>query len=213
MNCKAIIFDFDGTLMDTEEAIFHALRRTLDEFGIPIPAGTPLKQLSCHRMEDVMSSLGVEDTQKKTTFLEAYHKAYNRAFSESAKPFHGVRHVLSRLKNRGIRMAVATNEIRANLDRFLPLTEMGCFFETTICVDEVKQSKPHPEMALTVMERMGVPAANTMMVGDSFLDIQMGRAAKCRTCGISHGSHARKELAAHAPDWLVDNLAAIETII
>ncbi len=213
MNCKAILFDFDGTLMDTEEAIFQALCRTLEEFGISIPAKTPLRQLSCHRIEDVTASLGIVEPREQQAFLEFYHQAYRRAFAEIAKPFRGVPQVLSRLKDRGIRMAVATNEIRANLDRFLPLTEMTPFFAETICVDEVQQSKPHPEMALTVMKRMGVAAVNTIMVGDSFLDIEMGRAANCRTCAVSYGSHDRDQLAACAPDWIVDNLDQMEMLV
>ena len=213
MKCKAIIFDFDGTLMDSEDAIFCALRRTLDEFAIAIPPDAPLKKLSCHRIEDVLTSLGIEDPDRKEAFLHVYHKTYQQVFPDRARPFSGVRQTLKRLKARGIQMAVATNEIRPNLDRFLPLAELSAFFETTICVDEVQQSKPHPEMALTVLKRMGVSARHAMMVGDSSLDIRMGQGAGCRTCGISQGAHDRKQLAVHAPDWIVDNLSQIESLI
>ena len=213
MNVKAIIFDFDGTLMDSEAAVLTALKRTLADFAVPIPEGTPLRQLSCHRIEDIVAPMGIADADRQRAFVAAYNDIYRQVFADEARLFRGVRRTLARLQNRGVRMAVATNEVSENLACFLPQLSLVDFFETTICADEVTRSKPHPEMALTVMGRMGMEAAHTLMVGDSFLDIEMGRRSGCRTCGICHDARHREQLAEHAPDWIVDNLEAVAALI
>jgi phosphoglycolate phosphatase len=210
---QTIIFDFDGTLADTQHAIRHAFLNTLRTMKIPVPPDTFINEISSQTVEQMFRDVGVANNGRLKQAVSRYCRSYQIAGPQKARRFPGVLQTLKRLRRLNLSLAIATNENRKNLDRILPALEIGHFFCFTICEDEVSRPKPHPEMIHNILDKMGSSPGDTLFVGDSPLDILAGKAAHCRTCAVTYGSHPQEKLAAYSPDWLIDHFNTVPEIL
>ncbi len=214
MMYRNILFDFDGTLADTREGIILTVLATLKEMGLPAA-----------RPDDVAATIGLpltecfrQATEAPEDRIEEAAAVYRRLFPEVATEhialFDSVEKTLGRLAEEGVRMAVASSRHRISLD---PLTErLGItqFIAPSRVYGEDSRlrPKPAPDLALKIMADLGLAAAETLVVGDTVYDLQMGADAGCRTCGVTYGNQSRAQLAAAAPDHLIDRLAELLTL-
>jgi HAD superfamily hydrolase (TIGR01509 family) len=208
-----IIFDFDGTLADTQVAIQHVFVNTLQNIGVPVPSDSFINEISSKTVKEMFRDVGVVDKGLLKEAVFQYCRLYQIVASHKAKLFHSVLQTLQRLRERNISLAIATNESRKNLETLLPILNIGHFFSSTICEDEVTHSKPHPEMVYKILGELGSSPQHTLIVGDSPFDVLMGKAAQCKTCAVIYGTHPEKKLRSYSPDWLIDRFSSVLEII
>lgn len=214
---RYILFDFDGTLADTSEGIVCCTQATLREMGIAAstPArirptiGLPLGQ--CFE-------LGTDTPPER---IEEACLTYRRLFNEIAIPcttlYDGVAETLAALHEAGYRLAVCTSRSQASLEELLRVHGLGSFFNAYTSNDDVlhggARPKPAPDLATLLLTRLGARAEESLVVGDTVFDLEMGRRAGCRTCGVTYGNQDRAQLQTAAPDALIDRFPDLPGIL
>ncbi len=208
-----IVFDWDGTLMDSTQHIVDAALKAIDELGLAPREPDAIRSIIGLGLRESWSSLYADVTEEE---FAAFTRVYRRHFfSEDlyrSTLYPGVGGVLALLRARGYRLAVATGKGRPGLDRDLGRTGLAGFFSATRTADE-SRSKPNPDMLLDILEQTGTPPSAALVVGDTEFDVEMARRAGVSALGISWGAHPAERLRragvlgllddiAELPDWL-----------
>lgn len=202
---RNIFFDFDGTLADTTEGIVQCSLATLRQLGLP--ASTP---------ERIRSVIGLPLTecfaQGTDTPPERIAEAcatYRKLFNEIAIPcttlYPGTNETLAALQARGITLALCTSRSNNSLNALLQVLGIRSHFSTIVTNEDVSHPKPAPDIALLALARLGARPDETMVVGDTVFDLQMGRAAGCRICGVTWGNQDRPQLESEYPELIIDD--------
>ena len=189
-----MIFDWDGTLMDSTAVIAASLRSACGDVGIAVPS---------ERDARFVIGLGIADTFKHVApgldeagqrRLSERYRHHFLAREHEAPLYEGVREMLCDLHGRGRRLAVATGKARRGLDRALDATGLARWFEATRCADE-GFAKPHPDMLLMLMDITGVGPRRALMVGDTTHDLELAANAGVDALAVSYGAHDEELLA------------------
>ncbi len=203
MKYSTIVFDFDGTLADSNIAVKTAMNLALERQGRCFPSGLSFDKLSCMIIEDMFLSAGISDPRDLNQAICDFNECYADLGPDLVSLFPGVRETLTELRRRGYQPAVATNETRINLDRLLKARGIFREFSMTVCADEVTKTKPDIEMLDKIAGFFRVSYEKILMVGDSILDIRMGKAAGSLTCAVTYGSHTEFQLRECNPDYII----------
>jgi phosphoglycolate phosphatase len=208
-----LIFDWDGTLIDSVGRIVSCLREASEEQGLPV--------LDYARFADVIG-LGLGDAIVRLyphldePSVDRYRAAYGEAFRRrDATPsalFEGVRSTLERLHRDGHRLAVATGKSRPGLDRALDALDLRGLFHATRCADETR-SKPHPLMVQELLEELRRPPQDTWLIGDTEYDMAMAVAAKVTPVAVSHGVHEVARLRRYNPRHVINKIPELIDLI
>ncbi|MEW6765521.1 MAG: HAD-IA family hydrolase [Pseudomonadota bacterium] len=203
---KLIVFDWDGTLMDSADRIVSSFRNAMRDVGLPILDEERIRSIIGLGLPEAIAALYPEhgpDTRQR--LAAGYSQYYMGLDPTPIRPFDGAEALLAELAERGFWLAVATGKSRRGLDRVLAETGFGRYFFATRCAEETA-SKPDPLMLRELMfEADAVPAA-TLMIGDTRFDLDMARHAHVPSIGIAHGVHGREELVACEPLGVLDDL-------
>lgn len=188
-----VVFDWDGTLVDSTRAIAESIQGAARDLGLPVPSDAAASHVIGLGLKDALR-ISVPDLPADLlpAFVERYRVHYFER-DTALKPFAGIQTLLDTLQNAGVPLAVATGKGRLGLNRALATAGwQGCFV-TTRCADEGKP-KPDPDMLFEVCRQVGVPPARTVMVGDTSHDIHMAHSAGAWSIGVTYGAHPRDEL-------------------
>ena len=205
MKYKAILFDFDGTLADTAPCILRTMRETFTRMDIPVPDDEAMKATIGLPLEDALQLLGRLDDEGRTEAAALYRKLFPDYEGEFVKIFPRVRETLSRLKSDGIRMAIVTSRGLNSLLAINSHNDLGQYFETMVTNNDHLTPKPAPDMVLALLERMQLCKDETLVIGDTTFDIEMGNRAGCDTCAVTYGNHSRSKLATANPTFYIDH--------
>ena len=204
-----IVFDWDGTLMDSTQHIIEAALRAIDELGLAPREPEAIRSIIGLGLKESWSSLYSDVADED---FAAFTKVYRRHFFSDelyrSTLFPGVGDVLSELLARGHRLAIATGKGRPGLDRDLGRTGLGAFFTVTRTADE-SRSKPNPDMLLDILAQTGVAPSATLVVGDTEYDVEMARRAGTAALGISWGAHPSDRLRKAGVLDLLDDIAEL----
>jgi len=197
-NYPLIVFDWDGTLMDSTAGIALSIQEAAREMGLPVPA----REAASH-----VIGLGLQDSLRSAVpslppaqymeFVELYRKHF-RTQQESMTLFPGVRELLEQLQAAGHRLAVATGKSRRGLDYALDMTGLRGHFVASRCADET-QPKPHPAMLLELMHELALSAGELLMIGDTSHDLGMANSAGVDAVAVTYGAHPGEALRALGP--------------
>jgi len=195
------IFDFDGTLVDSREPIARSANDALAAAGLPERSPAEVHALVGLPLADVLARLaGAPTAAVPASLVEQLCTVYRARFGVHAAGrtplFDGVREMIDRVAARGLRLAIATSRGRASAEAILEDHGLADRFAARLGGGCVERGKPHPEMVERILAQLGVPAAATLLVGDTTFDIEMGRAAGVATCGVTYGSHGAELLRA-----------------
>jgi phosphoglycolate phosphatase len=222
MPYSLVVFDWDGTLMDSTHSIVAAIQAACRDMNLPVPSASQASWVIGLSLESALRRAVPQLTSSQVPrFLERYRIHYLLRDPE-LKLFDGVRELLAELAQRDIAMAVATGKSRLGLDRALAATGLVDAFRTTRCADETF-SKPNPAMLYEIMDVLAVPPERVVMIGDTSHDIQMALNAGVHAVGVAYGAHERKELEGEGAqdvvesvqalrDWLLPRVAALATL-
>jgi len=184
---ELIIFDWDGTLMDSTALIAASLQSACADVGIPVPSERDARFVIGLNLADTLGHVAPGlDAARREKLVERYR--YHFLAREESPLFEGVPELLRELNARGHRLAVATGKARRGLQRALEQTGLGPLFEATRCADE-GFSKPHPGMLLALLECTGVEASKAVMVGDTTHDLELAANAGVDAIAVLYGAH------------------------
>lgn len=206
---QLIVFDWDGTLMDSEARIVACLRAAIEETGLSHRPNEALRNIIGLGLREALMTLYPEGSDQQHNDLVKHYRHHFLVSNETPSPlFEGADQLIRELHAQGHFLAVATGKGRQGLDKVLEETALGEYFHYTRCADETR-SKPHPQMLLEIMDWLGTEPANTLMVGDTEFDLQMARNAGARALGVSYGVHDKARLLACEPLACLDSLAEV----
>ncbi|MGK0673422.1 MAG: HAD-IA family hydrolase [Halothiobacillaceae bacterium] len=206
---KLVVFDWDGTLMDSTDRIVISFRSAMREVGLPLLDEGVIRSIIGLGLPEAVAALYPKaDTLARQRLAMAYSQHYLGLDPTPIRPYAGAEDLLAELADRGFWLAVATGKSRRGLDKVLAETGFGRYFFATRCAEETA-SKPNPLMLRELMFEVGADPAETLMVGDTWFDLEMARQARVPAVGLTHGAHGRARLESCAPVAIFDDLSGL----
>ena len=188
MSYELVIFDWDGTLMDSTRLIARSLQAACRDVGAPVPSESEALFVIGLNLADTFDRVvPTLDAAGRAALSERYRHHF-LASEHEAPVYAGVPEMLAELHGRGRRLAVATGKARRGLARALDATGLRPWFEATRCADE-GFAKPHPGMLLMLLELTGVQPRDALMVGDTTHDLELAANAGVDAIAVSYGAH------------------------
>ena len=208
MKYRLVVFDWDGTIMDSTGLIAECIQRAAADCGLPAPTTDAAKHIIGLGLADSTRALfpGVDEATLQQ-FAACYRARYVPRDGE-LRLYEGIETVLKNLAHGDRFLAVATGKPRRGLDRAFAHCGLQHHFHYTRCADE-GFAKPHPEMLEKLMSFTGVASQETLMIGDTTHDLDMAAAAGCDALGVGYGAHSTEKLAQSAHRAIVPSVDAL----
>jgi HAD superfamily hydrolase (TIGR01509 family) len=210
---EAVMFDMDGTLVDSRAALVNAYRDASTEvLGRPHPTDAQeLEEILKLRAAEAFPRVVGDDPATLDAFRAAFQQAYAHHAS-NVQGFPGLREGLQRLSDLGIALGIATSKARVRLDADLDRLGIGEFFAFTVSGDEVPNGKPAPDPIVAVAAGLGVAPENGLYVGDGENDVIAAHAAGMRAVGVAFGFHPETCRAA-GPEHFVSSYEELADLV
>lgn len=215
---KLVIFDVDGTLVDSQELIAAAMSTAFRAAGLRSPARQRVLGIVGLSLPQAMDALqpGLapdENTALVRHYKDAFLALRRTTGGEAGAPLYdGAAAAVARLHGAGFTLGIATGKARAGLAHFLGAHRLGGYFSATRTADDAP-SKPHPRMVLDCLGETGIEAADAVIVGDTEFDMAMGRAAGIRRIGVGWGYHDRTRLLRGGAEAIAEDFTEIDGLI
>lgn len=214
---KLVMFDMDGTLIDTQALIAEHMARTFEGAGLAVPTPAQSRRVIGLSLPVAMARLaGTDDKQVAEKLAESYREHYRASLVSAAGRealFPGARDTLAILHAEAETiLGIATGKGLHGVHRLTQLHDIAGYFSTLQTPDH-NPSKPHPGMMLRAMAETGAEKHETVIVGDTTFDIEMGKAAGAKAIGVTWGYHEPEELRAAGADILVESYADLPAAI
>lgn len=202
---RLIVFDWDGTLMDSEARIVTCMRLALSDMNVPLQPDHELKQVIGLGLQEALLGLvpdGTADFYQRLT--EAYRKHWLDPEVEGSQLFSGIENLLYRLHAAGYLLSVITGKSRRGLAAQFEETGLGKLFASSRCADE-SRSKPAPDMLCEILAELDMQPSQALVIGDTTYDLGMAQAAGCDRIGVTYGVHEAVQLAGFDPMHLIES--------
>ncbi|GEL76532.1 pyrophosphatase PpaX [Tenuibacillus multivorans] len=210
MSIRTILFDLDGTLIDTNELIVESFKHTIREHlgeeykreDILPFMGSPLR--------DMLEKVKPDEVEDMMKTYRTHNLANHDLF---VKSFDGVFETIKALHEKGIPMAIVTTKIHKTALKGLALTELDQFFDVVIGLDDVSQAKPDPEPVLKGIRALNGDPGTTLMIGDNSHDIHAGQNAGTKTAGVAWSAKGRDFIESLEPDYVLNHISDLLDIV
>jgi len=214
---RLVIFDCDGTLVDSQHMIVKAMDMAFVAEGYPSPKRDAVLSIIGLSLPEAMQSLRQENSDAANSALcESYRKAFFelRSHSDNEQPlFDGAEEALRKLAARDdIVLGIATGKSQRGVRSFCEMHGFESYFATIQTADDAP-SKPHPAMIDQAMRETGIDSARTLMIGDTIFDMSMARNANVKGLGVTWGYHPAQDLEKAGADWLCSEFSELLEII
>jgi phosphoglycolate phosphatase len=208
-----LIFDWDGTLLDSIDWIVTCIKQSAKETGLPVPSDDAARSVIGLSLDGALKRLFPGfPTEGLTPMVDAYRRHFFSRALTAADLFDGVEEALSELRGRGYRLAVATGKARRGLDQALRDTGLLGYFEPTRCADETA-SKPHPAMLYAILAETQAGLDRAVMIGDSIHDLAMASNAGMAAIGVTCGANSREQLSELKPLTCLGRVAELPLVV
>lgn len=210
---QGLLFDGDGTLIDTYDMILRSMRRTLNEgegmdlseAELMVGVGTPLLDQMLHFTNG--------DVQRAERLVDEYREHNDSIHDAGIRAFDGIAEVLERFRAARIPMGVVTSKRHELAERGFRLSGIFDYFDVFVAADDWPEHKPKPGPILHACELLGLEPERCLYIGDSPYDIQAGNAADCRTVAVTWGMFPKETLAAEHPTYMIDSLSELADML
>lgn len=210
MKYQLIVFDWDGTLLDSAGAIVNAIQAACRDLGLPEPDDARARHVIGLGLVDAMRHAVPDLPPDSYQAMVDRYRFHYLAGDHELTLFKGVPALLERLKNGGHLLAIATGKSRAGLERALDHSGLRPYFLASRCADEC-HSKPHPQMLEELMAEFGVAEAATVMIGDTSHDLLMASNAGVDGLAVTYGAHPHNHLLEHRPVACLHSVAELDS--
>lgn len=195
--------------MNSEHRIVTCIQQAARDLNLEVPSNDRAKDIiGLGLLEAVARLFGTTEPTEVDAIANAYRGHFLGDAVAPSELFDGAEHLLKTLSESGHLLAVATGKSRRGLDKDFASSGLGHYFDTSRCADET-HSKPHPQMMLDILDRLGVEAQRALMIGDTEYDMQLAVNAGTHGLGISHGVHEKQRLLDNGALHCVDSLPEI----
>lgn len=188
-----LVFDWDGTLVDSAGHIATCLQSAFADLDLPVPADQAARHVIGLGLQDALTYLDPDLPESRYGEVADRYRYHFLAGDEGITCFPGVQESIESLNRDGYLLAVATGKSRRGLDRSMQSLALTPHFHASRCADE-GFPKPNPDMLETLMNMLGTTPERTLMIGDTTHDLQMAANAKVGAIAVSHGAHPLAEL-------------------
>ncbi len=211
MKYKLLVFDWDGTIMDSQQEIITCFQQAATDANVTPPTSEAIRNVIGLGMREAILAVfpQIKTDEQISRFTEQYRKHYFSTNKVPSDLYHGVFDMLQSLYEKQFFMSVATGKGRNGLNSALKRTGLNQVFHYTRCVDEAP-SKPHPQMLEDCIEHWGVEPCETLMIGDTEYDLQMASNAGVDSIGVKCGAHSHERLLKHKPKNCLENTSELE---
>jgi phosphoglycolate phosphatase len=195
---RLLVFDWDGTIADSAATIAWSIQEACRDVGEPVPDSSAARYVIGLGLADAIRHVAPGLAPARYQQLADRYRTHYLARDADIPLFAGMSELLAELERKGYLLAVATGKSRRGLDRALEQAGLAARFVATRCADE-GFPKPHPDMLLHLMERLGMYPEHTLMIGDTTHDLELARNAGVDAVAVTYGAHDRQTLEARAP--------------
>jgi phosphoglycolate phosphatase len=209
---RLILFDLDGTLVDSREDVANALNHALAACGLPpLSVARVAGMIGGGVVNLIQTALGDDNRSRFKKTLASFREHYSEHLLDHTVLYPGVRETLARLGS--CAKAVLTNKPTDYSLKILEGLAIGGFFTEVMGGDRKQAKKPAPDAVHELLNRFSLRAEEALMVGDSTIDIETGRNAGIRTGAVTYGFGRRVDLEAARPDYLLDTIRQLAVIV
>jgi phosphoglycolate phosphatase len=193
-----LVFDWDGTLIDSAAHIAASLQKAFQDLELPVPSSAQARHVIGLGLQDAMAYLNPALERNRYEELTDRYRVHFLAGDPEVALFPAVAAGIPGLNLEGYLLGIATGKSRRGLDRSLHATGLAPYFHASRCADE-GLPKPHPDMLQVVMDMVGTVPERTLMVGDTTHDLQMAQNAGVGAVAVSYGAHGLSDLESMRP--------------
>ena len=207
---KLIILDFDGTLADTRGLIVKTMQQTLEALGLESRTDEQCASMIGLPLKQAFTDLIPMSDEMGGQCVETYRKIFNENNALYVIPtFPHVMETLYKLHEQGYILTIASSRSNRSLREFVNDMDLNDVIPYVLGAEDVTRAKPHPDPVLQTLETFGCKAEDALVVGDTWYDIEMGKRAGVKTCGVTYGNGTREELMQAGADYLVDDFGEL----
>jgi len=209
MKFDAVLFDWDGTLADTRQAILLSFRRALGKINVAVPDTLIERRIGIGADKTFREILQAKNRHFNDELIKTLVEEKINAeieLSDCVKLFPGALELLISLQGR-LKTALASMNNRAVIDHFLQKLNISSLFDAVITVEDVSNFKPNPEIFLKCASRLGIPPERCIVVEDSIFGVEAAKTAGMSCLAVLTGVYSRQELARADPDMIVSSLS------
>ena len=201
---RLVIFDFDGTLGDSQKLITDTMLATIERFNLPKRSREECARTIGLPLKECFSSIIPMSDEQAEECAKVYSEIFNvKNVPGVVKAFPGVVETLEGLSSQGILMSIASSRSHRTLAKLMDELDLSKYITYLIAADDVVDKKPAAESVLKTLRHFNVEAHETLVVGDAEFDILMGRNAGTHTCGVTYGNGSKESLEAAGAEWIV----------
>ncbi len=213
MMYKAVIFDLDGTLLDTLVDLYNSVNHALRAFGFPERTIDEVRRFIGNGVKKLMERSTPEGTDEETNAkcLDCFRAHYLEHMSDNTAPYEGVNELIKKLREKGIRTAVVSNKLHSAVVDLCKDYFEG--IEEAIGVSVEEERKPNPVNVLKVISLFGITADECIYVGDSEVDVQTAHNAGVKCIGVTWGFRDEAELRENGADFIAHNSDEVFNLI
>lgn len=206
---ELVIFDWDGTVVDSTPTITHAIREACRDIGISVPAEQDASYVIGLGLQDALSRVAPNLSAAQQASLTDRFRHHYLSRDQSLRPFPGMTALFEGLRRAGTPLAVATGKSRVGLERAFDATQTRHYFDTSRCADE-SDPKPEPTMVFEICEELGISPSAALVVGDTTHDIGMAHSAGARAVAVTYGAHPLETLLRAEPMHTVHSVNELQ---
>lgn len=206
---ELIIFDWDGTLVDSLGYVVECVEKAIAETGLKSPPAADIRKHIGRSATEVLQTIFPDESKiTLNQIIENYRKHFFSANEDRIRLFAGVHETLHQLHNAQYTLAIATGKGRRGLITELAATQLTSLFSASRTADDA-QSKPHPQMVLELLDELQIPAHKALVIGDTTYDILMAKNAGVEAIAVTYGGHSIDELKEAEPKGYINEFASI----
>lgn len=209
MKFDTVLFDLDGTILDTNKLIHDSFVYTFKQYGYEF-TDEQILEFNGPPLYDTFTKLNPEKAEEMVQTYRAHNLLKH---DEMVRLFPNVKETLDILQNNGVKMGIVSAKMRSGVLQGLELTQIKDYFDTIITFDDITNPKPHPEPVLIGMDKLNSLKENTVMVGDNFHDIVSGNEAGVDTIAVSWTSKGIDYLQQYHPTYTIDDMLELLPIV
>lgn len=210
---KLVIFDWDGTLMDSVDRIVYSMQASAVALSFEPPSYQQAKQIIGLSLPKAIGTLFPSASEEQVKLLTVQYKHQYVEVNTTPTPlFDHALELLCNLKQADKLLAVATGKARAGLQRVWQVSDTEHFFHASRCADE-SISKPDPDMINSLLVELNIEKHEAVMIGDTSFDLEMAQRAGVDSIGVTHGVHDTSVLSKYQPRAIVDSLAELHQLL
>jgi len=211
MVINTLLFDLDGTLIDTNELILQSFLHTFEKY-LPDRKFTreDILPFNGPPLIETFSSI---DPERAEEMMAEYRRFNHEKHDELVTEFPGVFETIQTLKEKGFKIGVVTTKLRSTVNMGLKLTKLDQFFDVVVTLDDVKNPKPDPEPVFLALQQLDSTPEEAIMIGDNYQDIVSGQNAGTKTAGVAWSHKGKDFLMEYKPDFMLENMSDLLDIV